>query len=309
MSDHILDSTKIKAFLSCPRRYYFEYVRNWRPDYPEKHLVFGQAWHAMLELAYIAKKDTSPLAWAQYKQSFLKIWRESFSESEELTLAPKNAESAFSALESYINLYKAEPYELLETEIGGSVLIGEHKYYYKIDAIIKDNMDNVHVLEHKTGSSEFGYWADQWYSSVQPIIYYLAGISIYGFDNFKSVIINGTFFKKSGNTHQRVVVKKDMTQLLDSLWHLNAYSLSIKENHRMLETLDKGAHLLKAFPKNTESCTKYNKLCPYFILCNHTGNPETIQEVPIGYVEKVWDPRAVEVKQTFTSELSLGKGK
>ncbi len=47
--------------------------------------------------------------------------------------------------------------------------------------------------------------------------------------------------------------------------------------------------VLRAFPKNTEGCYKYNKLCPYFDVCRFTDNPEKIPTPP-GFEVKKWEP-------------------
>ena len=39
------DSTKISCFLGCPRKYFYEYILDWRPDCPHHYLDFGEAWH------------------------------------------------------------------------------------------------------------------------------------------------------------------------------------------------------------------------------------------------------------------------
>ena len=49
--------------------------------------------------------------------------------------------------------------------------------------------------------------------------------------------------------------------------------------------------ILRAFPKNTESCTKYFG-CPYADFCQAWMNPlQRCQEVQPGFKLDFWDPR------------------
>lgn len=47
-----LDNTKRTAFVTCPRKYYWAYVRNLAPFIGSTALRYGSAWHAMMEELY-----------------------------------------------------------------------------------------------------------------------------------------------------------------------------------------------------------------------------------------------------------------
>lgn len=47
-----LDNTKRSAFVACPRKYYWAYVRNIRSVNGSAAIRYGVAWHAMMEMMY-----------------------------------------------------------------------------------------------------------------------------------------------------------------------------------------------------------------------------------------------------------------
>lgn len=48
---HVLDSTLVAAFRSCPRKFYLSYVEHWKPKSDSVHLVAGAAFAKGLEVA------------------------------------------------------------------------------------------------------------------------------------------------------------------------------------------------------------------------------------------------------------------
>ena len=45
----IVDGSKLKRFMECPRAFFYEYLLGWRSERPNNHLVFGTAFHEALE--------------------------------------------------------------------------------------------------------------------------------------------------------------------------------------------------------------------------------------------------------------------
>lgn len=51
---HVLDSTMIASFRSCPRKFFLEYIQHWKPMLPSVHLHAGAAYAKGLEVSRLA---------------------------------------------------------------------------------------------------------------------------------------------------------------------------------------------------------------------------------------------------------------
>ena len=65
---NIIDSTKLNAFLECPRSYFYEYILGWRSEAPNLHLEFGKAWHLAMEHLILHGYDETSI-----KDAYLKF--------------------------------------------------------------------------------------------------------------------------------------------------------------------------------------------------------------------------------------------
>ena len=84
----VLDSTKIKAYLECPRKFFYEYVVGWRSIEPNIHLEFGKAWHLAMEHLLVKGYEDEELV--QAYTLFHNHYRKYFPEVMDDVYAPKN---------------------------------------------------------------------------------------------------------------------------------------------------------------------------------------------------------------------------
>src|SRR5574343_220187 len=105
----VIDSTKLKSFLACPRRYFYEYVLRWEPTGSSLHLNFGEAWHSAMEslLSSLQEKGSYEAGVADAAQAFLTTYRRYFDESEDSANAPKDPDNAIAALAEYAIRYSS----------------------------------------------------------------------------------------------------------------------------------------------------------------------------------------------------------
>ena len=47
-----IDNTKRKTYVSCPRKYYFEYILGLKTEKGSTPLRYGIVWHAIMEAFY-----------------------------------------------------------------------------------------------------------------------------------------------------------------------------------------------------------------------------------------------------------------
>ena len=100
----IQDGSKIKAYMECPRRYFYEYVLGWREDRPSNHLFFGSAWHEAMAHMYLNGFDTNTV-YEAYAEHFLPYYRRFCDPGDDDLYWPKTPERAFKALAFYASYY------------------------------------------------------------------------------------------------------------------------------------------------------------------------------------------------------------
>jgi hypothetical protein len=304
----IQDSTKIMAFMKCPRMYFFEYVIGWRSDSPNIHLVFGAAWHEAMEHLFL--NGMTAVSVEEAYQKFETVYREAFDQTMDPIHEPKTPGNALRALVQYAKQYRhdREEFDVLHTEVAGSVMVGEEPIFFKVDTIVRDKRSGrINSLEHKTTTSFSPMWLHQWRQKFQVGTYTYALRLLYGPDEVDGVIINGvairnpaklkldgTPYANARDTEfQRVPSRFDNKKMADWFNQALYWLLYIRAEFERLYEERTDAEVLQAFPKNTENCVQYGKPCPYLDYCIAKPNPlQWGDTTPIGMMVDHWDPRA-----------------
>lgn len=319
----IYDSSKIQAYMDCPRRYFYEYILGFRTEGFNIHLIFGEALHLALEhiernkAAYAHGKLA--LLLAESYLIFYNKFRAHVSPEQELEASKvKTCDTAARILKQYIDSTANNPETCLDTEIAGQVYINEtDAIAYRVDYLGTKNLTNTKfVRDHKTASYMGKTWVDAWDTSFQMGTYSHLLYSIFPEDEVAGIEINGlgvrAALKANELPHLRVPVYKSKNSMADWLWHANHYVDAIKaDTAKVLEHTPED-QTLKAFPKNSTACTKYYG-CPFLAICGQWDNPlgkcleieqdssvevevldtiptRTILEPPIGFVTSWWNP-------------------
>ena len=292
----VLDSTKLQCFSACPRQFFYEYILGWRREYISNHLIFGQAWHEALEHIYKTGFDPKELGPAYEK--FLTIYRRELPESTDSWFKGKTPDNALLALAEYVRQYPTDTYEIevLDTEVGGQVVIGrDREITVKLDLIGRRN-GQIMALEHKTGSACGETWANQWKLSIQIGAYLHALNSCYDCEGYNPIIyVNGTFFYVKSRKFMRVPMMRSGAAMLNWLETVHALMDAIEMEFAKLALASDSAEVLAAFPMHPTACTSYAG-CQYHDLCTCVANPLTYSEPPTGYTTYWWDPLS-EVKK------------
>ena len=296
----VLDSTKLQSFCACPRQFFYEYVLGWRREYTSNHLVFGQAWHEALEHIYKNKFTLSELGPAYEK--FLELYRKTLPESTDSWFKGKTPDNALLALAEYAREYATDAYEIevLDTEVGGMVPVGNDRYItVKLDLIGKKD-GKIMALEHKTGSQAGETWANQWKLSIQIGAYLHALQSCYDCQGYDpTVYVNGTFFYVKSRKFLRVPCIRRGEAMLNWLSTVNTLMDRVEDEFRVLSLASADDPILQAFPMHPTACTSYAG-CQYHDLCTCIGNPLRLDGPPMGFTYYWWDPLA-EVKKEISN--------
>lgn len=304
---NIHDATKLQNYMRCPRYYFFQHILGWRIEEPNVHQEFGEAWHKAMEtlLLYGYTKDSVILAYGR----LLNHYRTHFDEMSDDLRYPKTPDFALDMLQRYVRKFAGDEsmFRTLYTEIGGSVSIGYSRVvYFKIDSILQyisgPYAGRYFSLEHKTTKTMKGTWLDDWSLKMQVFIYTHVLKCMYGTDAI-GVYINGAQFQKTNPGFGRYLILKTDSQMELWLSEVNQLIDRIEEDlDEFREEKNNHSRLMLSFPRNTESCTKYNTLCIYHNFCTSWQNPLLYADAeipPPGFKLDLWDPRRREVSHTM----------
>jgi len=313
----IFDSTKVKAFQECPRRFFYNYVLGWSKEEGNIHLDFGGAFHEGMEVIVKALKSGRPhddiLAEAciAFDRFFDRVYPNEALHSD---FSPKDPKHAYMAYETYLEHYIDEDITCLHTELPGVVAVSpDHHIHFKMDGVGEagDGHPSYHgvvALEHKTGSRNSLVWREGWHLALQPTVYTHALNCLYGIENVDYVVINGVFLYKDKIGLERVPVKKNLEQMREWIWEIQHTFHVIDHNMEALTQADTGEPFLRCFPKNTGACTDWGRICPYADFCMAGKNPlHFADEPPYGFHEKHWNPQKEHENAKETLVVEEGK--
>jgi len=285
----IHDASKIKAYKTCPRKYFYEYVLGWRYDKPNHDLIFGESWHNAMAHLLLAGYDKVEEA---HNSHFIPKYRETFSIETDLDFAPKNPGFALDALVQYARRYAPEDtFKVHHVEVYGTVDTGRHKLHFRMDSVCEDSR-GVFCLEHKTTKMDIATWDAEWALSTQTNLYNHVLLCMFGFDHTFGTVVSGTIFRKGGIGFKRVDVRPDKKMMYTWLHDTNKIMDKIKNDYEIMLAPDAtDLNYMPCFYRNEEACMKYMKVCPYHAFCTAWPNPlQRCEDLPMGFSVQRWNP-------------------
>lgn len=309
----ITDSSKLTTYMRCPRKYFYEYILGWRPDFPNNHLVFGTAWHAALE--HMLNNDYSLQSLTEAKFIFMHAYREVFNSETDEIYAPKTPKNALIGLENYYDKYSLldREYEILYTEIGGQVLItNDHTIAFKMDAILKDREKGTIIgLDHKTSQRRSHFIDDEWTLSMQMLLYLHVLHCIYGENAPVRMQVRTSFFYESkqkgpNNEFHESYIVKTPAQMQAWLARIHSWVTQLEIDKHILEGDSDDAPTMDAFPGNDTACFNFGQKCAYFDFCDVWSNPlQRCSQVPLGFKVERWNPLELPQVKTLINLVDI----
>lgn len=311
----IMDNSKMKEFMSCPRSYFFRYILGWDTTQPNIHLEFGTAWHLLQE--HLRLHGYSQSSQDEAFQKFLTHYRKYFDPATDMDNAPKNPANALIALDEYCKRYAKQDEDLttLYTEVSAITPISNTRdMTVRIDFIGLHKTLGLLGMDYKTGQRFSSMWVSQWSTDMQMKLYthtlqmYFPGRKVFGMK------VDGVIFYKAQQkdltTRNRLIrVPLGLDDEIMSAWlfDVNYWYDRIEEEMHHLSESGPDDSTLTAFPKNPTSCTRWNRLCSYHSLCMSWANPlQRCFEVPRDLQVKWWDPTNPEDKPP--AKYTFGRG-
>lgn len=290
----IIDASKIRTYMSCPRKYFFNYVLGWVPNVPNNNFVFGNAWHVAME--HLLLNNYSDASLAEASEMFVKRYREELGPETDDLYFPKSPTNGLRGLILYHQRYKndIENYDVMYTEVGGKVRLGEDAIMaFKIDCIRRDRHTKmIEVLDHKSSQRRINGWDRLWGLSVQLLSYMHALYSLWDFNKIKGGRVRCTFFRSKTTEFEEVSIRKtpaDMESFITDI--LTYYDMLRKDMYLLMETCSEDEPSMPAFPRCPESCYSYGRICEYFDVCEAWSNPlQECHTIPPEYHVVHWNP-------------------
>ena len=289
----IFDSSKVQEFQTCPRKYFYRYILGWTSEYPNNHLVFGSAIHKALEHLLLNGYESKSISDAF--DLFLEEYRSEFNEETDELFTPKVPERVLPALVEYCDYYKNdfEEFDVLFTEVAGTVPLADDRVmHFRQDAICrKKSTGEIFSLEHKTlGATPSQRWAEQWDLKTQIGTYTHVLYCLFPREEVFGVVVNALGFLKTKFRFLRHPVRKTEESMNVWLWNTLYWLDQIHWHTALLKDCSEDDPVLRAFPMNTESCTKYYG-CPFKDFCSAWPNPlQHCDEPPSGFKVEWWNP-------------------
>lgn len=312
----IKDSSKLDTFIRCKRRYFYEYLLGWRPDYPNHDLHFGQAWHLAREHQLLYGYDDIEGAYTK----FIDYYREQFHPDDDEINKPK---TPMAVLHTLMKFNEERQSDLTEnevvvldgtkmTEISGTVPVDENRVlYYRMDSIMRRKEDDmIFSWDHKSTNGKYingRQWAEGFHLGLQNGTYTHCLYCIFPIEQVLGIEFCGTGFEflKRGSsarsagyhaTFRRVPAYKTPDQMNSWLWTVNYLLDALEFEMENLSHCKESDQVLMAFPMNPSSCTDFRG-CPYHDYCLAWQNPlQNAYEPPIGFKIEFWDPSAMDTR-------------
>lgn len=293
MANRFYDNTMVGKYKECPRKYYLAHVRNWRGTGISMPLTFGLAWHAAMDVCWVAGRvntpeDTLELAYVE----FLKSWMEQglpmqLDVQQIEDMAPRTPMIAKEMLKAYLlrSWRMIRECELLAPEQPFAVpMPGLEGCYYigRIDKVVDYN-GQVIALEHKSTTEykkDGGFktsYVEGWYSDSQCKGYEFGG-SLF-FPRMAQVWVDAALVHKTVRAFRFIPVAHQLPLLEE--W--------IRDTREWINRIERDL-ALGYFPKNESSCMGKFGPCNFLNICQTTHNPEDLQTPPQGYKEEKWEP-------------------
>ena len=293
----ILDSTKMKTLMRCPRKYFYEYILGWRIDKPNLHLEFGIAWHLAMEHlldGYRRRGQYSEEDLPGAMERFIEHYSLHWDMAWETANSPKNMENAAKALQQYIKRFKnEEQIEVLFTEVAGTVPVTAqgHVLHFKIDLVFRDYR-GILIRDHKTTGRDTKVWRETWQLDIQMTNYTHVLFMLFPENEVYGAEVNGAILRKGDNDFARIDIRKTKEMMQTWEWQTGYRLAELDNYHRRLAASKESDPVLTTFPRQETACGDYNSVCPYFAFCQAWSNPlQYAGKPPPGFKVEFWNPR------------------
>jgi len=296
-----IDFSSLDCFLSCNRKFLFQYILNLRLNLPNIDLVFGSCWHYGKEVVYLDIKDEKELtimsATKKSITAFNLLWSLTAQHFNPDTCFPKNPGHAADMYHAYWKKYlKADSKkEIIGVEIPFSITLKPNfpSYIGRLDLAILDK-GILEIIDHKTSKYDSTIIFAGFDSTLQSDGYLTAG-NIY-FDKIPRITYSLDVVQKSKIVFHRYTLMKTKSAIdrfiEDLIHHIEIIQHNIEIYNNECHNHERNYNPKSFKRTGGYACTMYFRKCAYFDLCHMRNNPFAWKDKPPqGYVTYEWDPK------------------
>ncbi len=278
----VLDNYSLALFRSCPRKYQHRILQGYQPlpiDYrPEQEeaplpaaLGFGLGIHEALDMLYASQNLNSAL------RKFQEVYTNPGEDSK------RTVERGVELLTEYRAKWKSddERIDQLICETTAGTQIGQIEdyavmYYGRIDKVEFSNGRWL-CKDHKTSSWESQYLATAYEQSQQFLGYFYLTKEALKIP-CEGIIVDILLMKPKNNDFIRYEIRPSSAQIQE--WQRNI----LTQAGMLLQ-----CYKQEFFPQyGHPACAEWNKICPFFLICNTQEHREAIEESQ--FKEDYWEP-------------------
>jgi len=286
---HVLDSTLISTFRSCPAKARMSYLEHWKPGEESVHLVAGKAFASGLEAARLAFYVQGRSADESLCEGLAALFRE-YGQFQCPEDSPKGPLRMAGALEFYFSRYPlgsdgATPHMFGSTKRGiefsfleplpiNHPVTGDPLLFSGRADMVADAFGGLFLYDEKTTSRLGPTWPKQWDMRSQ-FTAYCWGLRGHGYRPTGVVVRGVSILKDSYDTLQAVTYRSD--------WEVERWlAQTVRDAQRMIEMWRSGEWDYSL----DHACTEYGG-CAFTRICK---SPEPEKWLPLYFRQRKWDP-------------------
>lgn len=265
MDANTFDSSSLKTYVACPRKYYWRYVRHLLKKGPKSPpLSFGTAIHEALRLWYI-HHDIELVV-----DAFHDLWDERFSDKK------RTHDRGEALLRGYAKRYDqehftwiSEPETTFNLDLNGSTFVG------RFDGIVNFQGTPL-VIDHKTATKYGSTYFYQFRPDMQMSAYVWAANQLYE-ETIEGALINVLYFTTRQIDYYRSLINRQA-------WEIQEFLDVATRNIAEIRSKDVTDHT--DWEPRWSFCQHWGT-CPYRDLCTEKDPEPLIQSM---YRVEEWDP-------------------
>ena len=245
--DHpILSNSQINTFLTCRKRWQWEYIDDLTPKTTGKALIIGNLTHQLLDAFYQGKLNTNSFKTLRKRTLEFYPHNDPQEVEDSLTLAG-------TLLNGYVKQYEIDDLQVTSPEVWLEKDFGDFSLCCRLDAICQTSDNRKWRMEHKTTGKTDSLYLKGLSKGLQT------GISHWLLDELlpKDDKVSGTIFNLLVKTK---VPKFPRNFVLRSQNLINATKRTV---HGVVRSLQKG----DLYP--SMQCIQYFRECPFYPLCTN----------------------------------------
>jgi len=302
-----IDNTKRKTYVSCPRKYFFEYILGLKTEKGSTPLRYGIVWHDMMEAFY---KSIKELGWTGNEEAMKaaivagqKSWDE-YTGSQEFWVDYRTLENAVQSFLEYINhyvgdegfmeiedvesIFQIETHWSSEEEEAAFPSLKPFMFTGKKDLMVRLN-DQPWIYEHKTSGWPIKKVKQDLHRSPQVMGYTWAGKIEYPIEEPAGVLVSyhhlSCYKRKDGSYGNPKIDFERVPQIYTNEDLDNWRQSFLSTVERIQIEMDRNI-----WPMGHDSCYQYGR-CSYCNICEMNKDIHTlIENVPYGYyITEPWD--------------------